>query len=260
VAETGTIGVPLDIDSVRAGIAAAAGELSAGGADAFARSIMTTDAWPKRCTVRAGGVTLSAQAKGAGMMQPGFATMLCFVQTDAAIAELEPVLRGAVAGSFERITVDGQQSTNDAVLLQATGESGVPLPDGLLDAALLQLALEIVADGEGTSRAARIDVDGAADPNEAERVARAIANSPLVKTALYGRDPNWGRIAQAAGMALAGEDLPELGPDQIDAEGLGTDEPETEIAIRLGRGEGHAHVYFADLTPDYVKLNSEYTT
>jgi glutamate N-acetyltransferase/amino-acid N-acetyltransferase len=260
VAETGTIGVPLDLDSVRGGIAAAAGELSEAGADAFARSIMTTDAWPKRCTVRAGGVTLSAQAKGAGMMQPGFATLLCFAQTDASIAEPEPALRAAVAGSFERITVDGQQSTNDAVLLQATGETGAPLPEGLLEAALLQLALEIVADGEGSSRVARVDVDGAADPAEAERVARAIANSPLVKTALYGRDPNWGRIAQAAGMALAGEDLEDLGPDLIDADGLGSPEPEAEIAIRLRRGEGRAHVYFSDLTPDYVKLNSEYTT
>jgi glutamate N-acetyltransferase/amino-acid N-acetyltransferase len=260
VAETGTIGVPLDLDSVRAGIAAAAGELSEAGADAFARSIMTTDAWPKRCTLRAGGVTLSAQAKGAGMMQPGFATLLCFAQTDAAIAEPEGVLRAAVAGSFERITVDGQLSTNDSVLLQATGEAGAPLPEGLLDAALLQLALEVVADGEGASRVARVDVDGAADPAEAERVARAIANSPLVKTALYGRDPNWGRIAQAAGMALAGEDVEELGPDRIDADGLGSQDPEAEIAIRLGRGEGHAHVYFSDLTPDYVNLNSEYTT
>ena len=116
-------------------------------------------------------------------------------------------------------------STNDTVLLQASGGAGAPLPEGLLDAVLLQLALEIVADGEGATRVGRIEVDGAADAPEAERVARAIANSPLVQTALYGRDPNWGRIAQAAGMALAGEDVGELGPDVIDAAALGGDRP-----------------------------------
>ena len=260
VAETGTIGVPLDLTSVERGIAAAGARLGAGGADDFANAIMTTDDGPKRCTVRAGGVTVSAQAKGAGMTQPMFATMLCFVQTDAQIGDPEVEIRRAVGRSFERITVDGQQSTNDTVVLQATGASGEQLPAGLLDAVLLQLALEIVADGEGASRVARIEVSGARDDDEAERVARAIANSPLVKTALYGRDPNWGRIAQAAGMALAGETLPELGPDHIDAISLGSDEPEAEIALRLERGDGAAFVYFSDLTPDYVRLNSEYTT
>ena len=126
-----------------------------------------------------------------------------------------------MAASFERITVDGQLSTNDAVLLQSSGTAAAPLPAGLLDAVLLQLALEIVADGEGASRVGRVEVREAATAPEAERVARAIANSPLVKTALGGRDPNWGRIAQAAGMALAGEELEELGPRQIEAGDLG---------------------------------------
>jgi glutamate N-acetyltransferase / amino-acid N-acetyltransferase len=260
VAETGTIGVPLDIESVKRGVAAAAAALSERGGEAFAGSILTTDRGPKRCALRAGAVTVSAQAKGAGMMEPGFATLLCFVQTDAAVAEPERELRAAVAASFERITVDGQQSTNDMVLLQATGAAGSPLPIGLLDAVLRQLALEVVADGEGASRVARIEVTEARDPEEAERVARAIANSPLVKTALYGRDPNWGRIAQAAGMSLAGEELPEIGAAQIEADGLGSNAPEAEIALRLGRGAAAAHVYFSDLTHDYVKLNSEYTT
>jgi glutamate N-acetyltransferase/amino-acid N-acetyltransferase len=260
VAETGTIGVALDVDSVSAGIRSAARALSARGGEDFARSIMTTDRGPKQCTVAAAGVTVSAQAKGAGMMQPGFATMLCFVQTDAAVAEPEAELRRATAGSFERITVDGQQSTNDMVLLQATGGSGSPMPEGLLDAVMRQLALEIVRDGEGSTRVARVEVSGAAGDEEAERVARAIANSPLVKTALYGRDPNWGRIAQAAGMALAGEELGELGPDDIEADSLAGDETEAEIAIELGRGRARAHVYFSDLTHDYVTLNSQYTT
>ncbi len=260
VAETGVIGVPLLVDDVVRGVAEAATGLRADGAGEFAAAIMTTDRGPKACTVTAGGVTVSAQAKGAGMMQPGFATMLCFVQTDAEIQDPEAALRVAVGRSFERITVDGQMSTNDTVLLQATGAAGAPLPDGLLDAVLLQLALEIVADGEGATRVGRIAVEGAASEDEAERVARAIANSPLVKTALYGRDPNWGRIAQAAGMALAGEEVDELGADVIDASALASDEDEAEISIRLDRGDARAHIYFSDLTHDYVRINAEYTT
>jgi glutamate N-acetyltransferase/amino-acid N-acetyltransferase len=260
VAETGVIGVPLDIESVRKGIGEAAGRLSADGGEAFAESIRTTDRWPKRCRVQSGGVTLSAQAKGAGMIQPGLATMLAFVQTDAAVADAEGALREAVDASFERITVDGQMSTNDTVLLQATSAAGRPLPEGLLEAVLLQLALEIVADGEGATRVGRAAVTGAATADEAERVARAIANSPLVKTALFGRDPNWGRIAQAAGMALAGEELPELGPAEIDAAELASEEREAELRVRLGRGEERAHVFFSDLTHEYVTINAEYTT
>jgi glutamate N-acetyltransferase/amino-acid N-acetyltransferase len=260
VAETGTIGVPLPVGQVEAGIAAAAGRLDKWGGMRFAEAIMTTDATAKLCTVRAGGVTISAQAKGAGMIEPGLATMLCFVQTDAAVPEADAVLRAAVADSFERITVDGQMSTNDTVLLQATGASGAPLPDGLLDAVLLQLALEVVADGEGATRVGRIEVSGAVDDAEAERAARAIANSPLVKAALHGRDPNWGRIVQAAGMALAGTDLPELGHEAVEAEELAADSAEAEIALRLERGEGTAQVYFSDLSAEYVRINSEYTT
>jgi len=260
IAETGPIGVPLAIDAVRRGVTEAAGALSERGGDDFARAIMTTDRGPKRCTVRGDGVTISAQAKGAGMIEPRFATMLCFLQTDAEVPEPEAALGTAVAGSFERITVDGQMSTNDTVLLQATGSSGRPLPPGLLDAVLLQLALEIVADGEGATRVGRIEVTGGASSEEAERVARAIANSPLVKTAFYGRNPNWGRIAQAAGMALAGEELEELGPDAIEAAELGSNAAEAEIGLRLDRGEAGAQIYFSDLTPGYVELNSEYST
>jgi glutamate N-acetyltransferase/amino-acid N-acetyltransferase len=260
VAETGTIGIPLDIEAVSAGVLEAVDGLSAEGGEQFARAIMTTDRGPKRCTVRADGVTVSAQAKGAGMIQPGFATMLCFVQTDAEVDDPDSALGAALAGSMERITVDGQLSTNDTVLLQATGSAGTPLPEGLLEAVLMQLALEIVADGEGATRVARVDVRGAADPDEAERVARAIANSPLVKTALYGRDSNWGRIAQAAGMALAGEELPDLGPDRIQASELAGDASEAELSIALGRGDADAHLYFSDLTHDYIRINAEYTT
>ncbi|HEY8083159.1 MAG TPA: bifunctional glutamate N-acetyltransferase/amino-acid acetyltransferase ArgJ [Solirubrobacterales bacterium] len=260
VAETGVIGVPLPIDAVLAGIGEAAASLSEEGGTSFSDAILTTDRWPKSCTLRAGGVTLSAQAKGAGMMEPNFATMLCFVQTDAVVEDADAALRSAVDGSFERITVDGQMSTNDTVLLQATGAAGEPLPEGLLDAVLLQLALEIIRDGEGAARIAQVQVDGAASADEAERVARTIANSPLVKTALFGRDPNWGRIAQAAGMALAGEDLEEIGADSIDASELGEEIPEAQIGLRLDRGEASAHVWFSDLSYEYVRINAEYTT
>lgn len=264
VAETGVIGVPLEMDAVLSGIPGLIAELdsdqAATGAARFSEAIMTTDKWPKRVSLKVDGVTLSAQAKGAGMIEPGFATMLCFIQTDAVVTDPDAALRQAVGSSFERISVDGQMSTNDTVLLQATGTSGKPLPAGLLDAVLLQLALEIVGDGEGASRIGRIEVTGAGGQPEAERVARKIANSPLVKTALLGRDPNWGRVAQAAGQALAGEDIGDLGPDVIEAEGLAGEEREVEIALRLNRGESSAHVYFSDLTHEYIVVNAEYTT
>ena len=260
VAETGTIGVPLPVDAVLAGIDAAAAGLSAEGGTVFSDAITTTNRWQKRCTLRAGGVTLSVQAKGAGMIEPNMATMLCFAQTDAVVPEPDAALRAAVDASFNRITVDGQMSTNDTVLLQATGTSGQPLPEGLLEAALKQLAIEIVRDGEGAVRVGRIEVSGAASAAEAERVARAIANSALVKTALFGRDPNWGRIAQAAGAALAGEELEELGAEAIDSAELGAEAEEAEIGLRLGRGEHRAHVWFSDLGYEYVRVNAEYTT
>jgi glutamate N-acetyltransferase / amino-acid N-acetyltransferase len=260
VAETGTIGVPLPVDAVLGGIGAAASALEATGGIAFSDAILTTDRWPKRCTLRTGGVTISAQAKGAGMIEPDMATMLCFVQTDAVLGDPDAALQGAVESSFHRITVDGQMSTNDTVLLQVTGASGEPMPDGLLDAVLTQLALEVVRDGEGAARVARMEVAEAASAAEAERVARAVANSPLVKTALFGRDPNWGRIAQAAGAALAGEDLEEIGAEAIDAAELGAEVGEAEIGLRLGRGEHRAHVWFSDLGYEYVRINAEYTT
>jgi glutamate N-acetyltransferase/amino-acid N-acetyltransferase len=260
VAATGKIGEALPMDNVLDGVGRAAAAVRPDGGRDFSEAIMTTDAFPKRCTVRAGGVTLSAQAKGAGMIQPGFATMLCFVQTDALLDDAEAALRPAVEGSFERITVDGQMSTNDTVLLQASGESGRPLPEGLLEAVLRQLAIAIVADGEGATRVGCARVVEAADEEEAELAARAIANSPLVKTALFGRDPNWGRIAQAAGMGLVGRELPELGLDHIDASEFASEDDEVELTLRLGRGPAAAHVWFSDLGYEYVRINAEYTT
>lgn len=259
VASTGVIGVPLPLGAVRAGIASARERLDAEGGAEFAGSILTTDRAPKLCSVRAGGVTVSAQAKGGGMVQPGFATTLCFVQTDGRLADPPGALRRAAAGTFERITVDGQQSTNDAVFLQVSGIADAELPEELLGAVLLQLALDVVADGEGATRVARVGVAGAASPQEAEDVARAIANSPLVQTALYGRDPNWGRVVQAAGMALAGEDLA-LDASSVEAGELAGEADEVEISIRLGRGDEAAEVFCSDLNYEYVRINAEYTS
>jgi len=259
VASTGVIGRPLPMSAVATGIADAVAGLTEDGGRSFAEAIMTTDQAAKLVTASLGGVTVSAQAKGAGMMEPHFATLLVFVQTDAVVPVPAAHLRDAVRPSFERITVDGLLSTNDSIFFQASGRSGRPLPEGLLETVLLRLALEVVADGEGASRVARIEVCEAANSAEAERVARAVANSQLVQTGIFGRDPNWGRIVQAAGQALAGE-LIDLEAEDVDADELGGDGRELDLVLRLGRGACDAHVYCSDLTYDYVKLNAEYTT
>jgi glutamate N-acetyltransferase/amino-acid N-acetyltransferase len=290
VASTGVIGVPLDMHKVVSGLARAAGRLRPDGDVDFTAAIMTTDAFEKRATLDVdlpggGTVRITGQAKGAGMIQPNFATMLCFVQTDAAMsAETADLLLGVtVKRSFDRITVDGQLSTNDTVILQCSGASGVTIapetPDEFafgqaLDALLRQLALEIVRDGEGAARVGRVVVRGG-HAEAAEGSARAVANSPLVKAALHGGDPNWGRIAQAVGGALL-----ETAPLQLDisiegvpvcargaavrfdeaalAELVSREEVEYEIGLP---GEGHeTEVFFSDLSHTYVSINAEYTT
>jgi glutamate N-acetyltransferase / amino-acid N-acetyltransferase len=289
VCSTGVIGVPLPADKVLRGLLACSSDLRGEGDAAFAEAIMTTDAFEKRCSLDvelpSGTVRLSAQAKGAGMMQPNFATMLCFVQTDAALApETADLLLGVcVKRSFDRITVDGQLSTNDTVILMASGASGVRIaPESedelafgqALDAVLRQLALDIVRDGEGSKRIGRVVVRGG-NPGGVEAVARAVGNSPLVKTALHGGDPNWGRIVQAVGGALldtaplpvdvsiegvqvcsAGFVVPH-DPDAL-AERVQGDEVEYVIGLP---GDGHeTEVFFSDLSYDYVRINAEYTT
>jgi glutamate N-acetyltransferase/amino-acid N-acetyltransferase len=289
VASTGVIGVLLPIDLITRGISAASDQLRADGDRTFATAIMTTDAFEKRACLEvglsAGKVRLTAQAKGAGMISPGFATLLCFVQTDAALSvdTCDLLLGVTVKRSFERVSVDGQLSTSDTVILQSSGESGVhvePESDDelrfgeALDAALRQLALQIVRDGEGARRVGRVVVRGG-DPDGVERVARAVANSPLVKTSLYGGDPNWGRIVQAAGMALPG-----TAPLAVDVaiEGVHVcargaaipydvgeltaavqrDEVEYEIGLP-GEGAETEH-FFSDLGHEYVTINADYTT
>ena len=218
VASTGVIGVPLPVSSAITGIVQATHALRPDGEVDFAHAIRTTDALDKHACldveVGAGAVRLTAQAKGAGMISPNFATLLCFVQTDAALSPdtCDLLLGVTVKRSFERISVDGQLSTSDTVILQASGESGVAIEPETedevrfgeaLDAVMRQLALNVVRDGEGARRVGRVVVRGGTDA-VVDRVARAVADSPLVKTALYGGDPNWGRIIQSVGMAMPG--------------------------------------------------------
>ncbi len=284
VASTGVIGVPMPMAGVMKAILTARGELSADGDAEFSRAIVTTDAFEKRLALEvglpAGTVRVSAQAKGAGMIQPGFATMLCFVQTDAA---LEPdtadlLLGVCVKRSFERISVDGQLSTNDTAILMASGASGVIVePESedelrlgeALDYALRRLAMQIVRDGEGAARTARVHVHGGHEPT-VERVARAVANSPLVKTALHGADPNWGRIAQAIGAALPGTaPLPyDIWIDGVQVCSGGVAIPhepprlgeEIEYVIGLPGEGAETEVFFSDLSHEYIRINAEYTT
>jgi glutamate N-acetyltransferase/amino-acid N-acetyltransferase len=284
VASTGVIGVPLPMEQIPKAILAARGALAADGDADFWRAIATTDAFEKRLSLEvalpSGMVRVSAQAKGAGMLQPGFATMLCFVQTDAALEpETADLLLGVcVKRSFDRISVDGQLSTNDTAILQASGASGVIVaPESedelrlgeALDYALRRLAVQMVRDGEGAARVGRVHVYGGHDAT-AERVARAVANSPLVKAALHGGDPNWGRVAQAVGAALPGAaPLPYdiwIEGVQVCAGGVAIphDPPrfgeEVEYVVGLPGDGAETEVFFSDLSHEYVRINAEYTT
>ena len=289
VASTGVIGVPLPMNAITSGLAAAARSLSVDGAEAFSDAIRTTDAFAKRACLEVslpgGKVRLTAQAKGAGMISPGFATLLCFVQTDAALsAETCDLLLGVcVKRSFERVSVDGQLSTSDTVILQASGASGVTIePESedelrfgeALDALLRQLALLVVRDGEGARRVGRVVVRGG-EEDSVHRVARAVADSSLVKTALYGGDPNWGRIIQAVGMAMPGSaplDV-EIAIEGVqvcargsyvphDADALSQAVKGDEVQYEIGLpGEGaETELFFSDLGHEYVTINADYTT
>ena len=288
VASTGVIGTELPREALLAGVRAAVGELGED-ADALSRAILTSDKGPKRAclevTLPSGGVVrVAAQAKGAGMISPRYATMFCFVETDAALDAdtLDLLTTVCVKRSFDRISVDGQLSTSDTVFVLAGGASGVRVQaqtdDELklgeaMDVVMRALALEIVADGEGARRVGRIVVSG--DEAVCEPVARAIANSPLVKAALHGGDPNFGRILQAAGMAyppgdpfvvdleIEGETIVSAGEVVIDD--LRSLDPlvqgdEVEYRLRLPGSGGEAEVYFSDLSADYVRFNAEYTS
>ena len=292
IAATGVIGVPLPMDKVRAALPKLVKALSPQGGRAAAEAIMTTDPHPKEAALRVdvGGrpVTIGGIAKGVGMIEPHLATMFCFVTTDAVIAPdaLRSVVRRAVEGTFNRITVDGDQSTSDTVAVLANGVAeNAPLAPGArglrafaraLEALMQRLARMLVADGEGASRLVTVTVRGAATRRDAVVAARSVANSPLVKTAIAGQDPNWGRIMMALGksaarveqqrVAIAFDDelLVEQGMLREGArigrirEIMGR--PEYAITVDLGLGRGEDRVWTCDLSEEYVRINSKYTT
>jgi glutamate N-acetyltransferase/amino-acid N-acetyltransferase len=284
VLSTGVIGEPLPLDKVLDGVRSAALQLARSGGATAAEAIMTTDTKPKEAVARGTGFVVGGMAKGSGMIHPQMATMLAVVTTDYPLEPGEAIefLRPAVDASFNAISVDGECSTNDTVLLLANGASGIertPESDAELAACVRtvcgELAKQIVADGEGATVLAEIAVRGAASAAQARAIAERIATSPLVKTALYGHDANWGRIAAAAGSAKWNGGFADLDPDRlsiaIDAvpvlvDGRPTgDEPvltngSCAIELDLALGDGAATYLTTDLSYDYVKINADYRT
>ncbi|MEK7395155.1 MAG: bifunctional glutamate N-acetyltransferase/amino-acid acetyltransferase ArgJ [Fibrobacterota bacterium] len=291
VSSTGVIGVPMPMDKIRRGIPEVSTKpVATGGAD-FARGIMTTDTRPKHASVtfsHAGGeIHIGGCAKGAGMIHPRMATMLSYITTDATLHPevLKSAFRKAVDASFNRISVDGDTSTNDTCVIMANGAAGLAeiLPgteaakafESALALLTGHLAREIVRDGEGATTVVRLDVLNARDDEQAEKVARAVCNSPLVKCAIHGRDPNWGRILCAAGYSGAGvmpesvdlciQNVPVLlrgTPLSFDAPALSKAMDGEEVTIRLDLGVGSANTTFwtCDFSKEYVTINADYTT
>jgi glutamate N-acetyltransferase / amino-acid N-acetyltransferase len=290
VASTGVIGTELPRGPVVAGVHAACAQLGSDAA-AFSEAILTSDAGPKRACLEvelpSGKVRLAAQAKGAGMISPRYATMFCFVETDARVSTetLELLTGVTVKRSFDRISVDGQLSTSDSVFAFASGASGVGVApetaDELalgeaMDALLRQLALEIVHDGEGAARVGRVVVSGRLDA--VEPVARAVADSPLVKTALHGGDPNFGRVLQAAGQVwpqgeqfvadleiegrqvVSAGDAIDLTPDESRDLEAAVRGKEVEYVLTIPGEGGKTEVFFSDLSEEYVTFNATYTS
>lgn len=291
VCSTGVIGRPLPMDRVLEGIRAAATDLDVSGGMRAARAILTTDTVPKTAvtstTLGNRRVAVGGMAKGAGMIHPDMATLLALVTTDAAApAEvLQPLLRRVVDQTFNCVTVDGDTSTNDTVLLLANGAAGSRVTGAdaasvaALEAAVLEvcqsLAEQIVADAEGATRYFYVAVRGAATAEEARAAARTVAASPLVKTAIYGGDPNWGRIVAALGRSgalfsldrcsvrIGGLSVFETGaPAVVDLEAVRAtfSRRRVDIEVDLGSGDAAGHAWGCDLSPDYVRINAEYTT
>lgn len=288
VSSTGVIGVSLDIEKIRNGLPAAIASLAADQGAAAARAIMTTDPFPKeaaaRVTIDGREVRIGGMAKGSGMIEPMMATMLGFITTDAAVepALLARALRTVVDDTFNAITVDGECSTNDCVMLLASGASGATVTGSSYDvfveglrAVCLPLARGIVRGGEGATKLVTVNVTGAASITDARRAAKAIANSPLVKTAIHGGDPNWGRLIAVAGRAGVAFELTrasvrigsivlfDQGRPHDEASPLAADylkQPEVAVAVDLGAGTASATVWTCDLSAEYVRINAEYRT
>jgi glutamate N-acetyltransferase/amino-acid N-acetyltransferase len=289
VASTGVIGVNLKMDRVSSGIRTAVAALGRGKGGETARAIMTTDPFPKEYAVSVqtprGSFTVGGTAKGSGMIEPNMATMLAFLTTDARVppAILDRALRESGRDTFNAITVDGECSTNDSLFALASGASGVTVGEdlypALLEAFLVvskELALGIVRGGEGATKLISVHVRDARSVDEARQVARTIANSPLVKTAIHGADPNWGRIVAAAGRAGVTFDVQRatvhVGRVLLFENGLPHDEAapraaqhlkgkEIQIEVSLGTGgHGSATIWTCDLSAEYVRINGEYRT
>jgi glutamate N-acetyltransferase / amino-acid N-acetyltransferase len=282
VLSTGVIGAPLPMDRIIAGLDTAASALSADGGPDAAEAILTTDTRAKTSVSQGAGFTVGGMAKGSGMIHPNLATMLAVVTTDYPLEPGEAIdfLRPTVAISFNAITVDGECSTNDAVVLLSSGVAEIertPATDEAFAAALravcAELSHEIVADGEGATLLAEISVSGAASHEEAKAIAQRIATSPLVKTALFGRDANWGRVLMAAGSAPFNGGYAQLDPALVSLAYNGTPvlvdgapqnvEPPVDgatctIELDLGLGTGAAGYLTSDLSYDYVRINAEY--
>jgi glutamate N-acetyltransferase / amino-acid N-acetyltransferase len=278
---TGVIGARLPLHKLLPGVATAAAALSEqGGADA-AEAIMTTDTRPKTAAVEGGGFVVGGMAKGSGMIHPDLATMLAVVTTDYPLQRGEAIefLRPAVEQSFNAISVDGEPSTNDCVILLANGASGAARDDAAFAEALNEvcadLARQVVADGEGMTVLAEINVAGAPDDAQAKAIARRIATSPLVKTALFGHDANWGRVLMAAGSAPWNGGYAHVDPAKITLRYNGTvvldrgtptdvepdvSGPSCTIDLDLGLGSGRAGYLTSDLSYDYVRINADYRT
>jgi glutamate N-acetyltransferase/amino-acid N-acetyltransferase len=278
VLSTGVIGVPLPMERLLPGIAKAASALSRDGGAAAAEAILTTDTRTKEAAVHGDGFTVGGMAKGSGMIHPNLATMLAVVTTDYPLEPGEPIdfLRPAVDESFNSISVDGECSTNDAVLLISSRAGKRTSDDAFaeaLHAVCADLARQIVADGEGATVVAEITITGAASQAEAKAVARRIATSPLVKTALFGKDANWGRVLAAAGSAPFNGGYAQLDPSLVTLCYNGTkvldhgapqgQEPDVNgaacaIDLDLGLGDGEAQYLTTDLSYDYVRINADY--
>lgn len=281
VLSTGVIGVALPLGSVRSGLSKLIPSLSADGGPLAAEAIMTTDTRPKMSKISSGGFTVGGMAKGAGMIHPALATMLAIITTDYPFEPDEAIefLRPAVEKSFNRISVDGECSTNDAVILLSSGSSGANRDSAAMTEALdrvcSDLARQIAEDGEGATVILEIAVCGAIDEDEATAIARRIATSNLVKTAAFGKDPNWGRVVAAAGSAPIGNSFATVDIDRLTVAFNGTKllnagrpsgsavdvaGPVLRIDLDLGLGSGNATYISTDLSYDYVKINAEYTS
>jgi glutamate N-acetyltransferase/amino-acid N-acetyltransferase len=282
LSSTGVIGVELDASKIVDTMPVLAASLSAASFQEVAHAIMTTDTVAKVACAEVRGIQIVGCTKGSGMIQPNMATTLGFVMTDARLspAELRPILKRAIARSYNRISVDGDTSTNDTVAVLANGASGVKPSlkafETALTSVLESLAQQIARDGEGARKLITIDVEGAPTEAAAEKMARAIANSPLVKTAIAGSDPNWGRIITAAGYSGVAFDPRKTDIDlqglPVCRGGLAADFSEAELAAKLdakecsirvvirGKGKGKARFWTCDFTEGYIKINGSYRT